>query len=185
VISAINKIRMKKIILTYGLIAGAIVTVMFLVSIPLQYEGILDFDSGMFVGYTSMVIAFSMIFFGIKNYRDNFQNGTITFGKGFRIGIMITVIASLVYAVTWEVYYAVNGDKFNEHYTTCMLDKKKEAGITGAALEEEKVKLAQEIEMYQNPLIRFGMTLMEIFPVGLVITLITAGVLRKKEILPA
>ncbi len=71
---------------------------MFLISLPLQYAGYFDLNTGMVVGYTSMVVAFSMIFFAIRNYRDNLNNGSITFGKGFRIGILITVIASLVYA---------------------------------------------------------------------------------------
>jgi hypothetical protein len=176
---------MKKIILIYGLIAGAIVTGMFLISLPLQYAGYFDLNTGMVVGYTSMVVAFSMIFFAIRNYRDNLNNGSITFGEGFRIGILITVIASLVYATTWEVYYAFNGDAFTEHYINCMLDAQRADGVTGAALDAERVKLEKDFEMYQHFFIRFGMTLFEIFPVGLLITLFTAAILRRRAVSPA
>jgi hypothetical protein len=185
VISGIKKNIMKKIILTYGLIAGVIVTAMFLITMPLHYSGVLDYGSGMVVGYTSMVVAFSMIFFAIKNYRDNYQNGSITFGKGFQIGILITVIASLMYAICWELYFAFKGDEFVQYFITSTLKALQEEGITGAALEAERVKLEASFEMYQNFFIRFGMTLLEIFPVGLLITIFTALVLRKREILPA
>lgn len=180
-----TKTTMKKIILIYGLIAGAIAAGMFLISLPLQYSGNLDMDSGMVLGYTSMVIAFSTIFFAVKNYRDNHQNGTITFGQGFRIGILITLLASVIYAASWEVYYSFNGNAFNEHYIRCSMDAFEKDGITGAALEAERAKLDDQVEMYQNFFVRFGMTLTEIFPVGFIVTLITAGVLRRREVLPA
>lgn len=176
---------MKKIILVYGLIAGAIAAGMFLISIPLQYAGYFDPNVGMIVGYTSMVVAFSMIFFAIKNHRDNHNNGSITFGIGFKIGILITLIASLAYAITWEVYYTFNGDTFTEYYINFMIEELKADGVTGAALDAERAKLMEQFEMYQNFFIRFGMTLMEIFPVGLVITLFTAGILKRRAVFPA
>jgi hypothetical protein len=171
---------MKKNILIYGLIAGAISTGMFLISIPLQQAGYFDPGAGMIVGYTSMVAAFSMIFFAIKNYRDNHNNGSITFGKGFRIGILITVIASLVYAATWEVYFAFKGEAYTEHYINYMMDELKASGVTGAALDAERAKLEKDFEAYQHFSVRFGFTIMEIFPVGLLITLFTAAILKRR-----
>ena len=93
---------MRKIVLTYGLIAGAIVSVMILGSIPLWNRGILNFDNGEIVGYTTMVIALSMIFFGIKSCRDYHFKGSINFWQGVKIGLLITLIASIMYAITWE-----------------------------------------------------------------------------------
>src|SRR5687768_7434219 len=115
---------MKKIILTNGLIAGAIVSSMFLISWPLFHaEGKMDLDSGMFFGYASMLIAFSMIFFGVKRFRDRHQGGVISFGKAFQIGILITVIASVMYALTWEVCYNTFASDFMDKYTTHYLSK--------------------------------------------------------------
>lgn len=178
---------MRKIILTFGLLAGAIISVLMILSMGLLDKGMLDFDRAELVGYTTMVIALSMVFFGIKSYRDNYQNGAIKFGKGLQIGLLITLIASLLYAATWEVYYQtspeaqVHLDKYTEHY----INKMKETGASAAEIEQQVQKMAGMKEMYKNPVIRFGFTLMEILPVGIIITLLSAAVLRKKERFPA
>ncbi len=175
---------MKKIIITYGLIAGAIVSVIMVTSFPLMERGIVNFDNGMFIGYTSMVIALSMVFFGIKNYRDHHLNGTITFVQGLKIGLLISVIASLLYATTWEIYYNTAGSDFMEKYTQHYLEGLQDDGATEVEVNAARQRMADTAEMYKNPIIRFGITLMEILPVGVLITLISAALLRKRQILP-
>lgn len=178
---------MRKVILQFGLLAGAIVSVLMLLNMALWDKGVLNFDSAELVGYATMVIALSMVFFGIKSYRDNHQNGAIKFGKGLQIGLLITLIASLMYAATWEAYYQTNPniqahlDKYTEHY----LSKLKESGTSPAEIEQQVKKMADLKEMYKNPVLRFGFTLMEILPVGIILALISAAVLRRKETLPA
>jgi hypothetical protein len=147
-------------------------------------RGIVNFDNGMFIGYTSMVIALSMVFFGIKNYRDQHLNGTITFVQGLKIGLLISVIASLLYATTWEIYYNTAGSDFMEKYTQHYLEGLQEDGATEAEVSAARQRMADTAEMYKNPIIRFGITLMEILPVGVLITLISAALLRKRQILP-
>lgn len=175
---------MKKIILTYGLIAGAIVAGLMLITLPLWQNGTLNFDNGEIVGYTTMVIALSMIFFGVKSYRDNYNNGTITFGKAFKIGVLIALIAAVMYGLAWEVSYAtVMADfpqKMQEHYFSEM----KESGASKEELEKAKQQFATFAEYYRNPIVRFPLTLMEILPVGILISLISAALLRRKEFLP-
>lgn len=176
---------MKKVILVYGSMAGVIVGAMFFLTIPLYDNGTINFDNGMWVGYTSMVISLSLVFFGIKSYRDSYASGTVTFGKAFKIGILITVVASVIYALSWEVAYNTVSkgflQKMEEHYT----QKLKEETKNEAELNAELEKMEQYWVMYENPVIRFGMTLLEIFPVGLIITLLSAGLLRNKKFLPA
>lgn len=176
---------MKKIILIYGLIAGAIVGGLMLLTMPLWETGVLNFDNGQLVGYTTMVIALSMVFFGIKSYRDNHAKGVITFGKGFKIGILITLIAAVMYGLAWEISYSRMGDEFIQKMTEHYFQEMKQDGATEQELNEAKEQWATFSEMYKNPIIRFGATLTEILPVGLIITLISAALLRKKEILPA
>lgn len=178
---------MRKVILQFGLLAGVIVSVLMLLNMALWDKGVLNFDSAELVGYATMVIALSMVFFGIKSYRDNHQNGAIKFGKGLQIGLLITFVASLMYATTWEAYYQTNPniqahlDKYTEHY----LSKLKEAGASPVEIEQQVKKMADLKEMYKNPVLRFGFTLMEILPVGIILALISAAVLRRKETLPA
>jgi hypothetical protein len=175
---------MRKVILVNGIIAGLIVSAMLLVNMNLDKD--VNYDYGMLIGYTSMVIALSTIFFGIKTCRDQYENGTISFGHAFGVGMMITLVASLLYIATWEVYRvsSTKGEQYMEQWSEGYLNKMKEAGATPTELQEKKAELAQWTEWYKNPLIRFAMTLMEILPVGIVISLIAAAVLRKREVLP-
>lgn len=176
---------MKKVVLIYGLIAGTIVGGTMLITMPLYENGTFNFDNGELTGYTTMVIALSMVFFGVKSYRDNHAGGAITFWSGLKVGLLITLVASIMYAATWEVLYARMGEEFTQEMVAHYMEDLKADGATETELAEAKAKWESFGEMYKNPLIRFGVTLMEIFPVGLVISLLTAGLLRKKEFLPA
>jgi hypothetical protein len=135
-----------------------------------------------------MVIALSMIFFGIKSYRDNYQNGAIKFGKGFQVGMLITLVATLIYALAGETYYQIDPEgqaAFMDKYADHHINKMRENGASSAAIDQEVKEMAALKEMNKNPFIRFGITLAIILPVGIVVTLISAAVLRRKEILPA
>jgi len=178
-------ITMKKIVITYGLIAGTIVGGLMLGTMPLWETGALNFDNGHLVGYTTMVIALSMVFFGIKSYRDHQAGGVVTFGKGFAIGILITLVASIMYAIAWEVSFANMGDVFTEKMADHHFEELKAGGASEADLVKAREEWVGFMEMYRNPVIRFGVTLLEILPVGLIITVISAGLLRKKEFLPS
>ncbi len=175
---------MRKIVITYGLISGAIITILFLLSMYLWSKGIINFDNGEYFGYGSMLVALSMIFFGIKSFRDNQNGKSIGFWKGAQVGILITLLSSFVYAASWEVYMQVSPkNSFMEEYTAHYIDKLKEKGASQEEIEKTKTEMASMQEMYKNPIIRFGMTLMEILPVGIIVTLLSAAILRKKEVL--
>lgn len=176
---------MKKIILINGIIAGALVSLMLLITQYIFRANDTTLDYGMLIGFSTMIISLSLIFVAVKTYRDRHQNGVITFGKAFQIGILIAVIASFMYATTWEIYFNTAGSDFVEWYTKAQMDKLVEEGASETELTEMKTSLDSMATMYKNPLMRFSMTLMEIFPVGLIITLLSAGLLRKKEVLPA
>src|SRR6267142_2071831 len=94
---------MKKTVLIFGLIAGAIMSLMMIATLPFMDK--IGFDKGAIIGYTSMVLSFLVVFFGIRSYRDNLAGGSISFGKAFVIGILITAVACLCYVGTWEVIY--------------------------------------------------------------------------------
>ena len=177
---------MRKVTLTYGLLAGAIISIIMVLSIALfQWQtGEVNFDNAEFIGYGSMVIALSMIFFGIKSYRDNYQNGSLKFVKGLQVGALITLIASLMYATTWETIYQTHPEiqtSFMDKYTEHSLNKMKAKGASPAEIDQKAKEMADMVEMYKNPVIRFGMTLLEILPVGVVVALICAAVLRRKD----
>jgi hypothetical protein len=181
-----QKNTMKKIILTYGLIAGTILGIMFFITVPLHRNGTINFDNGMLVGYTTMVIALSLVFFGVKSYRDNYHGGTITFGQAFKVGGLIALIACVMYCLTWEIAYNTVSAGYMEAYGVYEQEKLKSNGASEAELQEAAKEFQKLLEVYDgNPFIRFAFTIMEILPVALVVSLISAALLKRKDFLPS
>lgn len=172
---------MKKIILTYGLIAGAIVGAMLAITIPLYNSGTIKVENGQWVGYSIMIIALSLIFFAVKNYRDRHLGGVISFGKGFQIGILVTLVAALIYALTWEICYHTVAKGFIQLMTDSYTKKLQMDYSDVAVIQQKTDEMKQMMEMYKNPVIRFGMSILEILPVGLVLSLLSAFILKKKS----
>ena len=174
---------MTKTVIIFGLISGAIAGFLMWILMSFVGKGSIDFDSGMIWGYATMIIALSLVFFGIKSYRDK-NGGRITFLKGLQIGFLISLISAICYAASWEIYYPSVGDEFMQKYTAHELDKMKAAGASEAEIEKTRVESEQFMEMYKNFFVRFTFSMMEIAPVGIIVTLISALLLRNKELLP-
>ncbi|MBI1224367.1 MAG: DUF4199 family protein [Bacteroidetes bacterium] len=177
---------MKKTVLTYGLISGAIVSIALLAGILLMSgpNGEANMEGGAVFGYTSMIVALSLIFFGTRSYRDKHLEGKIGFWKAFQIGILITAIASVMYVVTWMIYYHTSDmtGHFGQQYAEHIRETLKSSGATDAQIAAKMKENEDFMKLYEsNPLVMFGATLMEIFPVGLVISLISSFFLRTKK----
>jgi hypothetical protein len=168
---------MTKNILIYGLIAGIVV------SIPMLFiASNSDNESGMLIGYASMLMAFSLVYVGIKNYRDKFNGGEISFGKAFKMGGLIVLIASTIYVVAWLIDYFYFIPDFAEKYATQMINKLKESGASQAEINAQTKEIASFSEKYKNPFFNALITYSEILPVGLVVTIISSLILKTKTI---
>ncbi len=170
---------MNRTILVFGLIAGLIVSA-FMAIMIYNFSKTSNFESGMWMGYASMIIAFSFVFVGIKSYRDKHNSGIITFGKAFKIGFFISLIASTMYVVTWLIEYYNFVPDFMERYSAHMLEAAKKAGATAAELDAKTAEMKMYAELYKNPLMVVLLTYMEILPVGLVVSAISALILKRK-----
>ena len=175
---------MGRIVLVFGLISGAIAAGLMWILIAVQNSGKVDIENGMVFGYATMIIALSLVFFGVKSYRDN-NGGHITFLKGLQVGILISLICGVCYAASWELYYRGSGQEFLQKYTAHNLDKMKQDGASDAEIEKARADAEKFMEIYENFFVRFGFTLMEILPVGIIVTLLSAALLRKREVLQA
>jgi hypothetical protein len=169
---------MKKTVLTFGLISGAISSLLMVATLPFLHK--IGFNKGLVIGYTAIVLSFLLVFFGIRSYRDNVGNGQITFAKAFAVGISITLISCLFYVVTWEILYFNFLPDFMNNYGAHMIEKLKASGASPAAVQVQVQHLKNLKEQYENPLFNSLMTFIEPFPIGLAITLLSAAVLRKK-----
>jgi hypothetical protein len=171
---------MLRLILTFGLAAGLIVAVPMFAAVLFVPGG----DS-MLVGYLIMILAFSLIFVGVKRHRDRDLGGVIRFLPALLVGLGVSVVASLVYVIGWEITLALTHFAFMDSYAAAMVEGVRAKGgsaadIARAAAQAQAFKL-----QYANPLFRLPMTFVEIFPVGLLISLISAGLLRNSRFLPA
>ena len=95
------------------------------------------------------------------------------------------LIAAVCYAASWEIYYPSIGDEFMQKYTAQYVDKLRASGASAEEVEKTEKDMAKFGEMYKNPLVRFPMSMLEILPVGIIVTLISAGLLRRREVLSA
>lgn len=170
---------MKKIIITNGLIAGAIVSLFMAVSAYI-YQDNFDSDAGMVIGFSGMLVAFSFVFVGVKKYRDNQNGGVITFGKALKIGALIALIASTIYVGVWLLEHYCFYPDFMEKYTDAVLKKMDRASMTAAEIKAKTDEMNMYKEMYKNPAWVVLFTYMEVLPIAIPVPLISAFILKKK-----
>jgi hypothetical protein len=170
---------MKKIVWTFGLISGAIISVLMFTSITLVDR--LGLEHSMVLGYSIMVAAFLLVYFGIRAYRDNVGGGQVGFGRAFSVGMLIMLISSTCYVATWEVMYHTLMPDFLDKYSAHELAKAKEAGASQQELDRQAREMAEFKEQYKNPLVSIAFTYMEPLPVGIVMTLVSAGMLSRRQ----
>jgi len=171
-------------ILSYGTLAGLVVGIA-MAAVTAGLSNHLPSPYGMVVGYLIMLIALSAVFAGIKRYRDVDLGGVIKFWPAFALGVGITFVASVFYVAAWEATVALTHMDFAGSYATFVIEEQKAKGVSGEALAKLTADMEQFKIQYANPLYRLPMTFIEIFPVGLLVSLISAGLLRSSRFLPA
>ncbi|MBS1524757.1 MAG: DUF4199 domain-containing protein [Bacteroidetes bacterium] len=167
---------MKKTII-YGLIAGLFVTLVMDIGMANIYDT--DKQGSMLFGYTTMLVAFSLIFVSIKSYRDR-NGGFISFGRAFQIGLWISLIASTMYVMGWMIEYYVFFPDFYDKSEIHSLAKMKAAGATPALVQAKEQYYDQVKQMVKNPVVHVLMTYVEILPVGLLVSVVAALILKRR-----
>jgi len=170
---------MKKTVLTFGLISGVIISVLMGGSLLLADR--IGSGHSMVLGYTIMVASFLLVYFGIRSYRDNTLGGQISFGRAFACGILITLITTACYVVMWEVLYFNFMPHFMDSYFAAQIQSVQSAGLDSVTTAARVAAIQHSQHLYQNPLVNIAYTIIEPLPVGLLITLISAAVLRRNS----
>ena len=174
---------MKNTIIKYGLISGAIAAVgILLVTLVLKSYGFekVGFDNSAYIGYSLIIVSMAVIFFGIKAYRDNVNDGQVSFKNGLLIGLGIALISCICYSLMWMVVYYNFMPNFMDDYAAFCIKKLKESGASEIELNKNLAQLQQYKDIYKTPLGVFGVTLMEPLPVGILGALVSAFILKKK-----
>lgn len=161
------------------MISGLIITAVMVYSTAMCYAQ-QDFEGGVLRGYASMILAFSLIFIGIKNFRDKHNNGVISFGKAFKTGLLIALVGSSMYVAAWLVEYYFFFPDFMDTYSEHMLNQARVEGATQMELDQQVSEMAMYKDMYQNPLFVILLTYAEVLPIGVLIALVSALILKRK-----
>jgi hypothetical protein len=169
---------MKKTVLTFGLISGAVSAGMMLATVPFLKS--LDFHKSEIIGYSSIVAAALIVFFGVRSYRDNVGEGRLTFGRGFTVGLLITLVSAVCYVATFQCVYFLLMPGFGAQFAAYMVEQARVSGASPQQIAETTRQAQTFKQLYDNPLINAALTFLEPLPIGLVVTAISAAILRKK-----
>lgn len=167
---------MKQTILRYGFLSGAVAAVLMVATASLM-----DFETGAYYGYAGILLSMLFVYFGVRSYREQVGEGSLTFGKGFQIGILIAIVSCVCYVLTWMLVSETLMPDFLEKYIAHTQLKLEQSGTAPAEIDRQMAEMKHYQEMYKNPLLKFGLTFLEPFPVGFLMALISAIVLRKSK----
>jgi hypothetical protein len=171
---------MKRIVLTFGLISGAILAAMMFATMPFHDK--IGPDRGLIIGYTTMVLAFLLVFFGIRSYRETIGNGQISFLRALSVGLLIMAIASICYVIAWEIIYHTYLTDYVDKYTASAVEKVRASGKPPQEIEQEIASMRNMMTLYKNNIFfNLAITFLEPLPVGVAMTLISALILRKRR----
>ena len=170
---------MKKTVLTFGLISGAVSSALMLLTAVLLDR--IGFDKGVIVGYTGIVLSFLLVFFGVRSYRENVGGGQITFGRALSLGLLITLISSLCYVITWEIVYFKLWPGFAEKYTNYVVEQIRASGASQQVIDAKLQEMKSMKALYDNPLFNAAVTFVQPFPIGLIVSLASASILRRRK----
>lgn len=174
---------MLRTILKYGAIAGVVVGG-FMFATFLGFGGEPPMRYAMLLGYATMLLALSAVFVGIKRHRDVDRGGVIGFWPALGVGLGISFIAGVFYVVAWEGVQAVMHMDFATSYGNAMLEQARARGASPDEIARMTAELADFKVQYADPLFRLPMTFAEIFPVGVLVSLLSAALLRSPRFLP-
>jgi hypothetical protein len=174
---------MKKIVITYGLISAVISAIMW-TCIALLMRSSKSFDhgmNGMIIGYASMLISIFIIYFAIKNYRDNIAGGTIKFGKAFMIGLYISIIYAVCYVITWMILRQTLLTDFVDKYIAYQRTELQQSGLSAEAMSKKIAEMEQTKAIFANPWMEALMVFTEPWPIAILVTLVSAFILSRKR----
>lgn len=168
---------MKKLVLIYGLLAAAVIALLSYWVLWTAGDDSSHYLSE-WLGYLIMVLGLSVIFVAVKQHRDHNLGGIIGFGKAFQVGLFITLMAALIYVLAWEYYYRSEGQDFIANYQSTLVENMREEGSSEAEIQKKQQELTDFARLYDRFYFRAFITLLEILPVGLLIALFSAALLR-------
>ena len=168
---------MKKTVLRFGLYGAVTICLLFLLTWFLLKDSNFEFSEAL--GYLSMVVALSFVYFGIKNYRDQENEGPISFAKGLIIGILISLITAIAFGIIDVIYITYINPDFTETYYNEAVEEMRQQ-LSAAEFEVKLKELEQQKALFSNSLFAFALMSGTVLVIGFIISLISALLLQRK-----
>ncbi|MBC7848093.1 MAG: DUF4199 domain-containing protein [Chitinophagaceae bacterium] len=170
---------MKKIILRSGLYSGLTLVGLFLITMWIGKS--ISYSVQEAIGYVGMILSLIFVYFGMRQYRDTVNGGTLTFGTGLRVGLLIVLIPTLLFGIFDVLYTSVINPGFYDEYCSAVLSKMK-ADLPAREYEIKAAEMKEQVAMFKNqPVFQFIVMSLTVFLIGLIITVISALMLRKAK----
>ncbi len=173
---------MKKYALVYGGLSGLVIVLIISAALTFTPGGLLTSE---WMGYLIMLVALTLIFVGMRRYRDVERGGVIKFLPALGMGLATALVSAIVYVAVWEAYLALTNYAFFDQYIAAIQAKRQAAGVAAADIAREIAQMESWRASYNNPLVRIPITFTEIAPVGLIVAFVSAVLLRNPKLLPA
>ncbi len=171
---------MKNAVIKYGLISGAIsAALLFFVSMVFYKR--YDFSHGFLIGYSCMLLSFFVIYFGMANYRDHVGGGQINYWRALSIGLLITVISCICYSLAWIIISNTMLPDFMDKCCAYMVDEARQGGASAAKIDAKIAETNNMKELLKNPVMAFLMYSIEPTPVGIIVSVVCAFLVRLKK----
>ena len=167
---------MKKTIVRYGGFS-VIFMVLFFLAEMMVFANKNDFKVQEIFGWVGIFISTMFIFFGIRYYRDRHNHGSLSFGRGLKVGLLILLMPSLTFGIFNVIYVMLNPDFMDTYYNYQVTQLKESLPAGEAALKIQAME--KDKEMFMSPAVQFFAMFFSVFAVGLVVTVISALVLRR------
>src|SRR5688572_16045909 len=171
---------MKPTIFRYGIYAALTIIILSAIHVFLIMP-YASYGESEIAGYLTMLISMVFVFLGIKHYRDQVNNGSLTFGQGLKTGVLIVLIPAVFFGLFDILYTEVINPSWKDDYYNHYIEQVK-TSTAPEKLDAELKKLEAQKGMFSSPVMQFLLMAGTVFVIGFIVAIISALTLRRTKI---
>ncbi|MBD0287950.1 MAG: DUF4199 domain-containing protein [Flavisolibacter sp.] len=174
---------MRKTALRFGLYGIYTILAFFLLSWLIFNQRTENYEAQEIAGWAGILLSVIFVYFGLKYYRDKQNNGSLNFGEGLKLGMLIVLFPSVAFAIFDVVYVMVLDPQFFDKYYTYQVEQIRNT-VPASELAQRMKELQQQRDMFSSPLVQFIVMFLSVFVTGLIVTIISTLLLKRKVMQP-
>jgi hypothetical protein len=171
---------MKPTVLRYSLFAIIAILVFSAIHVFFIIPPKVSFEAAEVAGYLTMTLSMVFVFFGIKHFRDHVNNGTLSFGQGMKVGLLIALGPAIFFALFDLLYVKVINPGWSDEYYSHYVQEATR-GVPAAELPGKLKQIEDQKAFFEQPAMLFLVMFATVFIIGCIVTIISALTLRRKR----